>query len=239
METSLKSLPPPYEEASSEAAGKALKPIVLVLTGDAVISATSPTTAPLYKMSWNVTSIPQKSSSVVFERVEQSQSQNPDGPNPSKSPTCHLFYLAHPPGARFQTDTPEYYITSVSSEALGNISLETSNKRSRFQKAEFRALLSAKKTASSIPLFDDEEKAQLLFTIKPKWIGGRYTYTDSSCEQVAYEDEDRKAKEHRHRLVITAPMDRATRDALVATWCLRLWYETAESREARSEGKLS
>ncbi len=229
MEPKSQSLLPPYEEANEGPSKDILKPAVLVLAGQSIVSETA-TATPLYQMNWSVTSIPQKDSSVVFERVEHVQAEKVEGTAPGKQQNRHLFYLAHPAGAQFLTDNPAYYITSVVSEMLGNISLEVC--KSRFQKSEFKALLSAKKSMSASPLFD--ENAQPLFDVKLNWMGRRYTWTDSQSQQVAYED----GKVRPHKLVVTASMERAMRDALVATWCLRLWHDTAESRQARREGRL-
>lgn len=92
---------------------------------------------------------------------------------------------------------------------LGNISLEAF--KSRFQKAEFKALLNSKKSMSAFPLFD--EKAQPLFDVKPEWMGRCYTWTDFKGKQVAYED----SKVKPHKLIITASMERAMKDVLAAT----------------------
>ncbi|KAI2469617.1 hypothetical protein F4781DRAFT_431145 [Annulohypoxylon bovei var. microspora] len=218
MELDSKDPPPSYEVSNEESLKDVLEPATLVLMGQSVVSDTSDAT-PLYYMNWSVTSIPQKGSS--------------DGPLGTNDATSteqqnkHIFYLAHPTGAKYQEETPEYYLTSVSPESLGNISLETSN--STFLKTEFRMLLSPGRTWSDKPLFD--ESAKPLFEVKPKWIGSRYTWTDCNGEQVAYED----IKGDRHKLVITTSMERKLRDALVATWCLKLWYETAESTQAKRD----
>lgn len=229
MEADLQTLLPPNEKANEEFSEKVMKPTVLVLADQFVVPETN-TATPIYRMSWSVTSIPQKGTSLVFERVGHEPAEKDSSTAPGKRQSRHLFYLARPAGAQFQTDTPRSYVTSVSDEMLGNINLETS--KSRFQKPEFKALLSEKRTASSIPLFD--EKAQCLFDIKPRWIGGRYKWTDSNGRDLAYEAKEAK----RHKLVITASMGRAMREALVAMWCLRLWHDTAESRRARRDGKL-
>lgn len=164
----------PYEEASERPTKDVLKPTILVLAGQCVVSETVPAT-PLYQLNWNVTSIPQRGSSVVFERVKHGPAEPASSTAPSKQPKIrHLFYLAHPAGAKFGNEKPAYYLTSVLTEVLGNISLEAS--KSQFQKPEFRALLSPEKTMSAVPLFDG--KAQLLFDVRPKWLGGRYTWTN-------------------------------------------------------------
>ncbi|KAL7627726.1 hypothetical protein AAE478_001921 [Parahypoxylon ruwenzoriense] len=205
----------------------ALKPVTLVLVGQSIVSETS-NGIPLYQLSWDVTSIPLKGSSVLFEQVLEDDLPLEVGSTAStKQRNKHIFYLTHPADAQYRADTPAYCITSVSPETLGNISLETS--KPRFQKTEFKALLSAKKNASDVPLFDKD--AKLLFDVRPKWVSSRYTWTDCNGGQVAYEE----GKGGEHKLVVTMPMNTEVRDALVAAWCLRLWYDTAESREAKRD----
>ncbi|RYP80646.1 hypothetical protein DL770_006136 [Monosporascus sp. CRB-9-2] len=221
-----KDISPPYEEVNDGPPDDVLEPEVFVFGGESITCETTAST-PLYQMSWDVTTIPQKGTSVVFERIDHDPHEKAESTAPIKQQKQHLFYLAHPAGAQYRTDRPAYYITSVSPGALGNINLETSNPK--FQKAEFKALLSPEKSASESPLFD--EKPEPLFDVKPKWMGGRYTWTDSAGKQVAYEDK----KRDKHRLVVTAAMRRTMRDALIATWCLRLWHDTAESKEAKRD----
>ncbi|ERF74872.1 hypothetical protein EPUS_03256 [Endocarpon pusillum Z07020] len=197
MEANSQSLPLPCEEANEGPSKDFLDPTILVLAGQSVVCETAPA-IPLYQMNWNVTSLPPKGSSVVFERVvEHGQAETAEGTAPSKPQNRHLFYLAHPPGAQLSNEKPAYYITSVLPEMLGNISLEAV--KSRLQKPELKARL-PEEDHGGIPV-------------------------------VAYED----GKGEPHRLVVTAPMERRIRDALVATWCLRLWHDTAESRQARTE----
>ncbi|KAI1500375.1 hypothetical protein F5X99DRAFT_410076 [Biscogniauxia marginata] len=226
MDPGSKDLPPPCEDEHYKSSKGVTEPDVLVLAGQFVVSDTAAAT-PLYHMSWSVTSIPQKGSSVVFERVEHDFPKEAQSSVTSEQRNRHIFYLAHPAGVQYQTDIPAFYITSVSPDMPGNISFETS--KSRFQKTEFRALLSANRGASDTPLFD--EHAQPLFDIKPKWVGGHYIWSDSNGRHVAYEDR----KGEQHKLVVTESMDRVMRDTLVATWCLRLWHHTAESRQAKRD----
>lgn len=229
MESDSDSLP--SQGAMSESLQKSIdiqEPDTLVLEDQSIIS--DATKVSLYQINLSVTSIPQKSSSVIFERVENDSSSDTDGIASVKQRNRHIFYLAHPAGAQYQTDTPAYYITSVSSGMLGNISLEVS--KSPLQKTEFKMMLSEGKNWSDSPLFHDNPR--LLFDVKPKWAGGRYTWSDSRGGRVAYEDR----KGDQRRLMITVSMEREVRDALAAAWCLKLWYDTAESRQAKREGWL-
>ncbi|KAL2844075.1 hypothetical protein BJY01DRAFT_248320 [Aspergillus pseudoustus] len=125
----------------------------------------------------------------------------------------HLFYPAHPSDAQYRTDIPAYYITAVDKETLGNIHLGTS--KSRLRKMEFEALLTS-----------------TLFTARPaKLMGSRYNWIQEDGSQVAVEE----GKDDEDKMVIAAPMTEEMRDALVAVWMLKLWYETAETRQAKRE----
>lgn len=192
----------------------AIDPVVLALRGQTVFAECA-APIPLYQLSSDALSIPQRDSSIRFERVVGTEKRS------------HLFYLAHPENAQYRTDTPAYYLTSLSSK-VGNIRFETT--KPRLQKAEFNALLSEGRTASSRPLFGENEHH--LFNIKPKW-NGQYKWTDSSGREIAVEDGGGQLK-----LVVTMSMHADIRDALVALWVLRLWYDTAESKQARRECML-
>ncbi|KAL2794597.1 hypothetical protein BJX66DRAFT_303458 [Aspergillus keveii] len=231
--------PPPYEDVvgeGSDAPSLLQPPVTLLLDGQCIRDASS--SAPLYRISRSVTTLPKtppKNSSIIFERIENDNRvpEKPEGSGTRQQPQLHhrhLFYLAHPADAQYRTDIPGYYITSVDTETVGNIHFETS--KSRLQKTEFKALLSAKRTASDRPLFDEAGRTSTLFTARPATLmSSRYTWTQKNGSQVAVED----GKGDEHRLAITTPMTQETRDALVASWMLRLWYETAESKQAKRE----
>jgi hypothetical protein len=46
-------------------------------------------------------------------------------------------------------------------------------------------------------------------------------------------------EDDRCKLSITRIMPQELRDALVATWLLRLWHDTAESKQAKRECELA
>lgn len=206
-----------------------LEPSMLLLSGQHVVSKATPE-VPLYETSRDVTSIPQENSSIILERVEGTNGGEANKNSPEEGQKRHIFYLAHPLGAQFQTDTPAYYITSVSrEEAIGNISLRCN--KSRLKRPDFEALLSPARTAADKPLFDED--ARVIFSIRPKMLAGRWTWSDSDGTQVAVEER----KGSQPTLDITVSMTREMRDALVATWCLKVWHDTAESPLAKKDGK--
>ncbi|KFA64845.1 hypothetical protein S40285_09619 [Stachybotrys chlorohalonatus IBT 40285] len=202
-------------------------PAVLVLNGTS-IAPEDAVAYPLFQIAWDITSIPQKGTSVAFESLEYDTPEKVKDLRPAESRTRRLFYLVHPAGAKYREDVPAYYITVASPNGLGNISLEPT--KSRVKKTEFTALLSPGRTASHDSLFEKDPRP--LFTIKTKLVGGAYEWIDTEGRQVAHEG----GKGSQHKLTITAPLESKIRDALVATWCLRLWHDTAESRKAKRDG---
>ncbi|RJE20672.1 hypothetical protein PHISCL_06993 [Aspergillus sclerotialis] len=253
--------PPPFEEAEAYTYADPdpddiLPPTVLRLTDQYIQAETSPSSSSqrklLYQIDQPIGTASQGDkktfTSAKFERVEHHHSPQTAGLDPTSNTrtidSCqthdHLFYLVHPAYARYRKDVPAYYITAVSPEMMGNIHFETT-KPSRFRKPEFKALLSPKKTMSSSPLFffkdgkTQTEKCRLLFNAKAKsiWKGARsqYRWADASGSEVALEEEK--------KLVIIVPMKREIRDFLVGLWVLRLWFDTAESKQARMEALQS
>ncbi|KAI0104434.1 hypothetical protein F4814DRAFT_430751 [Daldinia grandis] len=227
MTTRLSSEDPSSYMASTERLwNDALEPTTLILKDQYIAPETEPTNW-LYQIGRDVTAIPQKATSIAFEKLENNKSLEVDSSTSIESHNRHIFYLAHPLGAQYRTDIPPYYLTSVSSDTLGNVSLETS--KSRLGKIAFKVLVSSGRSWTDNPLFHGN--AELLFNVKQKWANGQYIWTNSNDEQVAFEDN----KSDRHKLVITASMRTDVRDALVATWCLKLWHDTSESRQAKRE----
>ncbi|CAI7585885.1 unnamed protein product [Penicillium glandicola] len=211
-----------------------LEPTVLFLSGYSVFAEAEIST-PLYQFNSDIRSTSNKDSSVAFERVEDDVPGleiKHEGVTIGTPRKRHLFYLAHPVNAQYRTDIPaRYYITAAVPEMVGNIRLEISE--ARFQRTSFRAILSPKKTASDNPLFDEGTQQRLLFDIQPNWKVGRncYRWSDSDGRQLAVEEKE----DVRYKLSITRSISQELRDALVATWLLRLWHDTAESKQAKRE----
>ncbi|KAJ6139866.1 hypothetical protein N7471_006352 [Penicillium samsonianum] len=227
-----------HEKTGGKPPKDMLEPAVLFLSGQYVL-VESATSTPLYQLNSDIKSISNKDSSVAFERVEHAVPEpeiETEGASTTAPRKQHLFYLAHPVNAQYRTDIPaKYYITSAVPEMVGNIRLETSE--ARFQKKSFKAMLSAKKTASDKPLFEEGTQQHLLFDIQPNWKAGRncYKWSDPNGGQVAVEEKE----DDRYKLSVTMSMSQELRDALVATWLLRLWHDTAESKQAKRECELT
>lgn len=230
METDSKVQCPPtqYGDEDKVLSTETMEPVVLVLN-DQMICADGAASRPLYQLGRIIASIKHTDSSVAFERVTENWNESDDDTPSSKPRHHHLFHLVHPVNAQYRSDVPGYYMTSASPEMVGNLKFETS--KSKLRRADFTALLSANKSASDDPLFDEHDQ-QPLFSAKATW-NGRYKWTDSERKPIAHEEEDGG----QGKLLITQSMSRAKRDALVALWALRLWYDRSESRQAKREGR--
>ncbi|KAE8418609.1 hypothetical protein BDV36DRAFT_282871 [Aspergillus pseudocaelatus] len=201
--------PPPYSSTPHFPEQETLPPTTIILSNKSIHTETAPST-PLYQISQNISSLPQKFTSVKFERMETDAPLKLESKSPEPQ-RKHIFYLAHPAHAQYRKDVPAYYITSVSLGSLGNIRFEMS--KSRFQKVEFKALLSPGKTMGDKPLFCEDVETTL-FSAKMKWTGGGYRWTDARGKEVAFEG----GKGEGLKLVVTASMNQDMRDALVALW---------------------
>ena len=222
-----------------------LPPTTLTLTNQCIYETTSQhpqepqhKNRSVYQINQPITTIPSKPfTSAKFARAEHTTSK-------------HLFYLAHPAHARYRTDTPAYYLTSAERGMIGNVHFETTTARGEKMKRRpgFRAVLTPGRSASDHPLFFSNGEGRVLFTAKPitrwswkSWKGkgkGGHAWFDSKGEQVAVENGEGEGEGER-KLAITVSMRRDLRDVLVALWLLRLWFETAESKQARREGTIT
>ncbi|KAK2749346.1 hypothetical protein FQN55_003672 [Onygenales sp. PD_40] len=235
--------PPRYEEVIGEEiideeSDSDSTPIVLILSNKSIHIESAPE-RPLYRMNQSVTQLAYTGTSIKFERIEYNQPPEKPGSNqqPPIEQSKHLYYIVHPENAQYRKDVPAaYYITSAATETPGNIRFDTSSssKRPLQRKPEFKALLSAGKHMWNDPLFNEESQVPL-FTVKQSWKGGGYKWATSDGRQVAIED----GKGEESRLIVSTPIQPEMRDALVAMWVLRVWYENAETRQAKRDSMFS
>jgi hypothetical protein len=222
--------PPSYEAATGQAPHELVEPASLVLHGIDIFVENKGENTPLYQLSRNITALPPKnnSSSIHLHRVERGESEKTNG----EPVTARIFHLVHPVNADFRGDLPPYYVTATSLEALGNIILEA-NKHT-LQRTEFSAKLSWDTNSGTKPLFHGKDKQQLVF----------YSKNSRKGEQEWFDQHDKLLATECHNgqlptLTMGGPVPRNTRDALVAMWCMMLWYELAESRGAKRERECS
>lgn len=205
-----------------------IAPDVLLLKDRSVPGSTIDS-QPIYHLTQDITSDKQTYSSVLLERIGSNGSPRSSTEIMQKTP---LFYLVHPVNASYRSDIPaSYYMTSASHGMIGNIRFRTIE--SFVRRREFQAFVSANRGAADVPLFDKDNE-QLVFKAKASWKDSRYKWTNSASRQLAVED----TKDDQKKLVITVSMEGRMRDALVAVWILRIWHETAETRQMKRQGML-
>lgn len=207
------------QDSLASGSSKHPNPTVLVIRDKAILTEDEPSTE-VYAMDKSITDVARKGTSLHFHSATQAEG--------SKQP---LFYLVHPLNADHRQDVPDYYITAAAPNMIGNICLE--NAKGALGTTEFKALLSPDKSALDNDLFDDKSTQQLLFTSRSSWTRSRIKWKDATGREIAYEEKDGKAEGA--RLIVTASMSTELRDALAATWALRLWYDAAESKEVRRD----
>ena len=121
------------------------------------------------------------------------------------------------------------FLQSISRRTMGHLGI----KRSRFLlKKELKVLpidVAKKDRNYGMPSFD--KNAKPLFLIQPKDDGAN-VWTDVDGKAVAVEDRS----EGRHKLVITAELQREMVDAMVALWCGRIWQYSDENAMPVEEG---
>ncbi|RYP12851.1 hypothetical protein DL767_011076 [Monosporascus sp. MG133] len=220
--------PPPYERGDVEVSDEIVQPVILVLAGQS-IHAESPESAPLYEVNRGVSSLSYVDTTVEFSRVEHNVRTGPDGTPLIKQRSRHIYNLVHVKDAMSWKAAGLFHLQSVSRRTMGNFGLKRS---SRLRKGDFKvARMISRKNDSNGPSFEDG--GQHLFEVKRK--GSRCHWTNSTGSPIAIED----VNNSQHVLVITAPLSREQADVLVATWCLRLWYDSAENKIKRNEVKAA
>lgn len=210
--------PPAYEEE--------VAPTTLIMNTDHISSNGK----PLYSISRSLTNIKQEPSSIRFERIEHVGPEKPDSSEPPNTFNTLLFYLVHPVNAQYQKDKPAYFATCDKELGIGNIIVDFQKKA--LSKTEYKVLLSPENSASSDPLFSSTPITAL--TAKTGFMGGKYSWIDSQGKVVAHEE---LGSDKKQQLKITGTLKVELRDALVAAWCLKIWSDVAESREAKRDGK--
>ncbi|PLB35792.1 uncharacterized protein BDW47DRAFT_133282 [Aspergillus candidus] len=246
--------PPPY---TSRDENETLPAAILTLSGTSITAETDGQEEqhkPAYQLSRDIltptpnnqSSSSNSSSSVSFNRIDPISHHiaKDQKDSPETAPKTHIFYLAHPPCSPIKTKAhqPAYYATCLPTvKPVGNIQLTPAKAPLHLpQKPEFKALLSSGRTYADQPLFnEDPAQREVLFHAKPKLKGLRaqYRWVGRDGAVLALEESSSGAggRGEKRRLHVLVPLSRALRDALAATWMLRIWYEKMESSEARRE----
>ncbi|KAM0236178.1 hypothetical protein ACHAPO_005402 [Fusarium lateritium] len=191
------------------------------ISGRFIYSSTS-SQAPAYEFSHSIGYLHDHDRSVKVERVD-SVIKNSAGLPQVALKNRHLFDLKHPTAAEFPTFP--YHAEAATRRALCSfgVSYFRSGNLLR-QKKGFRFDRAAKGADRKL-----EPQGMLYEASSSRSKGVAYEWRDAQGELIAREVEDEKAS---MSLVITAEMSVELRDALVAAWILRIWYELSKGNNS-------
>ncbi|KAK2017046.1 hypothetical protein LZ32DRAFT_577655 [Colletotrichum eremochloae] len=228
-------LPPAYV-ADGAAVRERIPPDTLRLAGRSIHSATSRNIdAPgRYELNHQMDFLRETDRLVEFSRIDYAIRRQAGGNAPASVPEItsqprHAFNLERPPA--ILGEAFPYYIKPVSRSGLGTIGL----KFARIGKSVCKAWRVGRKAASGKEYETPEYEARgLLFDVRRNndvldWFDGEKT-------RVAVE----YSRDDIYSLNILVPLDQAMRDALVASWCVKLWNDLAvrfHKRLTWKEGK--
>ncbi|EFQ35732.1 uncharacterized protein GLRG_10887 [Colletotrichum graminicola M1.001] len=229
-------LPPEYA-ADGAAVRERLPPDTLRLAGRSIHSATSrDMDAPgRYELNHQMDFLRETDRLVEFSRIDYAIKRQAGGnaaaaassvPEITSQPR-HAFNLERPP-AILQEAFP-YYIKPVSRSGLGNIGL----KFTRIGKSVCKAWRVGRRRATSGKDRDtlEYEARGLLFDVRRN--NDVLDWFDGAKNRVAVE----YSNDNMYSLNVLVPMDQAMRDALVASWCVKLWNDLAVKFHERRNWK--
>ncbi|KAI1206144.1 uncharacterized protein F4807DRAFT_453575 [Annulohypoxylon truncatum] len=216
--------PPPYVVGNHNDAGEILQPVILVLTGH-FIRAQSVGGTPLYELSRDIrTSSTSEAqlAQVSLERLIHNVRVSANGTPRVLHRNRHIFELKHLPPV-ISTGFP-YCLEATSRHALGNLALKSPS----FPRSTFKIVRINEEKGDGLPKGYKARKeslkgGEMIFEIVRK--RGHYEWMSPEGNRIAVEDET----DGNHRLIVTAPVMRRTMDAMMGSWCLRIWRDSIKS----------
>ncbi|CAM1511003.1 Fc.00g085160.m01.CDS01 [Cosmosporella sp. VM-42] len=217
---------PSYQDSNESAAvNEVLGPATLYIAGRFIYSS-DPNAPPLYELSHSIGFLADYDRTVRFERLDHSVKDNNGTPEVS-SRKRQIFDLKHPTPAEFPNF--EFHAESVSRRsALCSFGISTFPLH-RVRPGKGFQIQRAVRGPDNRYAPKDKE---VLFTAAPsrdKAVG--YEWSDAQGNLMAREVET----DDLMTFVIGAEMGAPTRDVLVASWVVRVWWELARGnyREKR------
>ncbi|KAF4966563.1 hypothetical protein FSARC_5805 [Fusarium sarcochroum] len=198
-----------------------LGPATLYISGRFVYS-TDPQAPPIYEFSHSIGYLHDNDRSVKVERVD-SVVKTSGGLSQVVPRNRHLFDLKHPTAAEFPTFA--FHAEAATRRALCNFGVSFFRSGNILRQTKGYRFERATKGADR----KLEPQELLLEAHSSRSKGVAYEWRDVQGEIIAREVEDEKAS---MSLVITAEMSAELRDALVAAWILRIWWELANGNRS-------
>ncbi|KAH6989311.1 hypothetical protein BKA56DRAFT_252351 [Ilyonectria sp. MPI-CAGE-AT-0026] len=199
-----------------------LGPATLYIAGRFVHSS-DPEAPPLYEFSHSVGFLRDTDRTVKVERIDQTV-RDYNGTPKVQTRNRHLFDLRHPTAGEFPTF--EYHAESTSRRALCSLGITTFRPKSGLLASMGKSKGKGYRVHRAVRGADRRHEArETMFTAAPsrdRAVG--FEWSDAEGRLLAREVETDELMS----LVVTAEMGAALRDALVAAWVLRVWWELAK-----------
>ncbi|RYP17792.1 hypothetical protein DL767_009947 [Monosporascus sp. MG133] len=213
--------PPPYITANQDEADEVVQPVILVLTGQCICAQASGMT-PLYELSQDIRRPSHGESKASLSRVTWNVRTNADGTPRMTQRNRHIFDLKQLPSL-LSKGFP-CCLDPVSRSGVGKLGLKTLS----FPRSGFKMVRLEPDKGEGLPkgykaVRRSDREAETVFEIRKKH--GHYEWIGPDGRRLAVEDDVADER----KLVVTAPMSRATADAMVASWSLRIWHNCIES----------
>lgn len=220
--------PPSYHDAVETAAfsNNVLKPCTL-FAADKYIYSSDAQTPAVYELSQSINFLCDSDRRVLMARLDYSVRNNLSGAPAVSTRKRSLFELAHhAPG---QLPSFAYQAEAKSRSALGSLGIERARRGIGRRGVYYRVCRA---------VFGGGRRlvgAENLFTaVVPS--GTRETEVSWEWKNAQGQILAREVTNDEHaKLVITAEMGVMTRDALVAAWMLRLWWDLSEGKYRRTK----
>lgn len=215
-------VPPSYGDASDGTIEQILGPGTLHIDGRFVLS-NDPNAPPLYELSHSIEFLSDSDRTVRFERLDN-LIREVDGIPQLTTRKRHLFDLKNPTPAEYPNF--EFQAEAVTRRTLCSFGINTHKKFLSGKEYQFHRAVKG-----SDRRFAPRE--QLFSVTKAKDKAVDFEWKDAQGRLVARE----VRRNETLSLLIGTEMGVALRDALVASWIVRLWRESAKEnvREGRRE----
>ncbi|KAI1173506.1 hypothetical protein F4777DRAFT_557551 [Nemania sp. FL0916] len=219
--------PPPSYAALEEqgATNDVIQPVILILAGRLIYSESAgpSSSSVLYELDHDVNYLSRADHKVEFSRHEARVRTSSGGGSAHTSTYQRHIYNLESPHALTSTSRYGFFLTAVSRKALGHVGLKktTTTTSAGLPRSGFKVL-----RINSSGGGEDAE----LFEITRK--EGRCEWWDTEGRRIAIEDAGERESGGLLKMILTTALPRQQADALVATWCLRLWHDAAMNEDA-------
>lgn len=225
--------PPPYITENHNEAEELLQPVILVLVGQS-IRAQSADGTPMYELSRDIKRTSTSEgwlAQVSLERLVHNVRVSANGTARVSQRNKHIFDLKHLPPV-LSTGFP-YCLDAMSRNTMGNLAIKSAS----FPRSGFKVVRIKPEKEDGFPKGynarrESLKEGEVIFEVLRK--RNHYEWMRSDGDRIALEDET----EDEHRLIVTAPVTRKTMDAMIGSWCLKVWRDSIKSnREPLETGK--